>query len=113
MGFFSSQPSEQEKRATEVRTGAVAPSRAERQKCWAARDAYFACLDANAIVDPLKEDKAAARACGPEGKGFEMDCASQWVCRFLFLLFFFFVGLRGWTGRIRLGVGGLVLGDWC
>ncbi|KAG7293729.1 hypothetical protein NEMBOFW57_003786 [Staphylotrichum longicolle] len=74
--------SEADKRATEVRTGAVAPSRAERQKCWEARDAYFACLDAHGIVDALKDDKAAARACGSESAGFEKDCATQWVTYF-------------------------------
>jgi len=81
MGLLSSifPPSEADKRATEVRTGAVAPSRAERQKCWEARDAYFACLDAHGVVDALKDDKAAARACGSESAGFEKDCATQWV----------------------------------
>jgi cytochrome c oxidase assembly factor 6 len=80
MGLLSSLfPSEADKRAIEVRTGAVAPSRAERAKCWEARDAYFACLDANGIVDALKDDKKAARACAPESAGFERDCAAQWV----------------------------------
>jgi cytochrome c oxidase assembly factor 6 len=80
MGLLTSLfPSEADKRATEVRTGAVAPSRAERAKCWEARDAYFACLDANNIVDALKDDKKAARACASESAGFERDCAAQWV----------------------------------
>jgi cytochrome c oxidase assembly factor 6 len=71
--------SEADKRATEVRSGAVAPSRAERARCWEARDTYFACLDANAIVDAVKDDKKAAAACGPESGRFEKDCAAQWV----------------------------------
>ncbi|KAK4457750.1 cytochrome c oxidase assembly factor 6 [Cladorrhinum samala] len=79
--FFGSQ-SEESKRATEVRTGAVAPSRAERQKCWEARDAYFACLDRNNIVDALKEDKKAGKVCGAESQKFEGDCAIQWVTYF-------------------------------
>ncbi|KAK4250056.1 cytochrome c oxidase assembly factor 6 [Corynascus novoguineensis] len=80
LNIFSS--SEEDKRAAEVRTGAVAPTRAERQKCWAARDAYFACLDANGIVDALKDGKKAAATCGGESAGFENDCAAQWVTYF-------------------------------
>ncbi|KAJ4293041.1 hypothetical protein N0V88_005705 [Collariella sp. IMI 366227] len=57
---FSSPPTETDKRATDIRTGAVAPKRAERARCWEARDGYFACLDANNIVDALKEEKKAA-----------------------------------------------------
>lgn len=79
MGLFDFLSSETDKRAEEVRSGAVAPLRNERQKCYAARDAYFACLDANNIVDALKDEKAAAKACGPQSKEFERDCASQWV----------------------------------
>ncbi|KAK4111525.1 hypothetical protein N656DRAFT_780226 [Canariomyces notabilis] len=89
MGLFSifgstSSNSEETKRASEIRTGAVAPSRAERQRCWAARDAYFACLDKAGIVDALKEDgaAAAAKACGQESAEFDKDCAAQWVTYF-------------------------------
>ncbi|KAK4192303.1 cytochrome c oxidase assembly factor 6 [Podospora australis] len=77
---LSSSP--EEKRATEIRSGAVAPTRAERQKCWESRDLYFACLDKNSIIDALKDEKAAAKACGAESKGFERDCATQWVTYF-------------------------------
>jgi cytochrome c oxidase assembly factor 6 len=73
----SSSPTD--KRATEIRSGAVAPTRAERAKCWEARDLYFGCLDANNIVDALKDEKQAAKACGAESAGFEKDCAAQWV----------------------------------
>lgn len=79
MGLFGFFPSEEEKRARKVRAGAVTPTRAERQRCWEARDAYFACLDANNIVDALKEDKKAARACPDETAEFKRDCAAQWV----------------------------------
>ncbi|KAK3290615.1 cytochrome oxidase c subunit VIb-domain-containing protein [Chaetomium fimeti] len=74
--------SEADKRATEVRSGAVAPSRAERARCWEARDAYFACLDAGGIVDAVKDDRKAAAACGAESGRFEKDCAAQWVTYF-------------------------------
>lgn len=73
-----------DKRAEEVRSGARAPDRTERRRCWEARDAYFACLDRNGILDALKDEKATARACGPEGAGFEKDCAREWVSLFFF-----------------------------
>lgn len=80
MGVFDFLSSgETDKRAEEVRSGAVAPLRTERQKCYYARDAYFACLDANNIVDALKDGKAASKACGAQSKEFERDCATQWV----------------------------------
>ncbi|KAK3941290.1 cytochrome c oxidase assembly factor 6 [Diplogelasinospora grovesii] len=82
MGLFGLTQSEDDKRATEVRTGAVAPLRAERQKCWMTRDGYFACLDANNIVDALKDEKKAASACKIESAAFERDCATQWVTYF-------------------------------
>jgi cytochrome c oxidase assembly factor 6 len=72
-------PGETDKRAEEVRKGAVAPLRTERAKCYIARDAYFGCLDANNIVDALKDEKAANKACGAESKDFERDCATAWV----------------------------------
>ncbi|KAK3689639.1 cytochrome oxidase c subunit VIb-domain-containing protein [Podospora appendiculata] len=81
-GIFSSSADEGDKRAQEVRAGAVAPLRAERQKCWEARDGYFACLDANGIVDALKDEKKAAKACKSEAADFERDCAAQWVTYF-------------------------------
>lgn len=80
LSWFS--PSPEDQRATEIRAGTVAPTRAERQRCWEARDGYFACLDANNIVDALKEEKKAAKVCGKEGVVFEQDCATQWVTYF-------------------------------
>ncbi len=81
MGLFGlfGAASEEEKRATEVRAGTVAPTREERKRCWEARDGYFACLDTNNIVDALKDEKKAAKACGPQSAQFERDCATQWV----------------------------------
>lgn len=79
MGLFGFRQSADDKRAEEVRTGTRAPDRSERRRCWEARDAYFRCLDGAGIIDSLKEDKAAARACPSEGAVFERDCAAQWV----------------------------------
>lgn len=79
MGLTDFWKSSTDKRADEVRSGAVAPSRTERKKCWESRDAYFACLDRNNILDALKDDKPAAKQCGGESALFERDCATEWV----------------------------------
>ncbi|EJT75965.1 hypothetical protein GGTG_05890 [Gaeumannomyces tritici R3-111a-1] len=78
-GLFKS---EEQKRAEEVRQGAVVPSRSERKRCWDSRDVYFACLDKAGIVDPVKDAKSAGKACGPETSVFEQNCAAQWVAHF-------------------------------
>jgi cytochrome c oxidase assembly factor 6 len=83
MGLFSVFQSDEQRRADEVRTGARAPSRSERQKCWEARDLYFSCLDRNDIVDAVANDKQARRACGSDSAAFERDCATEWVSPFL------------------------------
>ncbi|ROW07457.1 hypothetical protein VMCG_03928 [Cytospora schulzeri] len=82
MGLTSFWKSDTDKRAEEVRTGAVAPSRTERKKCWESRDLYFSCLDRNNILDAIKDEKAAAKSCGGEGVAFEKDCATEWVAYF-------------------------------
>lgn len=79
MGLFGLSKSADDKRADEVRSGAVAPSRTERQRCWESRDVYFACLDRHDILDAGKDAKAATRACPGEGTRFERDCAAEWV----------------------------------
>ena len=83
MGFFGlfSSPSPQATAAEEVRSGARAPSRQERELCWAARDAYFGCLDAHSVVDALSEPgkSTAAAKCAAQSDGFERDCARAWV----------------------------------
>ena len=78
MGWFTSTPD----RETQVRTGAVAPSRTERQRCWTARDAYFGCLDANSILDATADPAAARKACPDHSDAFERDCAAKWVAYF-------------------------------
>jgi len=75
MGWFTSD------RAAQIRTGAAVPTRAERQACWVARDAFFACLDSHSIIDATKGEgeTQAKKLCPEELKGFEKDCAAQWV----------------------------------
>lgn len=53
--------------------------REERARCWEARDAYFACLDKNDILDAIKEGDAATGRCGKQSEQFGRDCASSWV----------------------------------
>lgn len=62
--------------------GFIAPDRTARTKCWEARDAFFQCLDENSIIDSIKQDEKAKKACGAELKGFEKDCASSWITYF-------------------------------
>lgn len=84
MGVFdfwkASSPAD--RRAEEVRSGARAPDRTERKRCWEARDGYFACLDRAGVLDAIKDDAAAAKACRAEGAQFERDCAAEWVTYF-------------------------------
>lgn len=68
-------------RGDEIRSGAAIPTRSERAVCWAARDAYYGCLDANNIIDAAKEPgaSAAAKKCPEATAEFEKDCAAAWV----------------------------------
>ncbi|KAJ9145470.1 hypothetical protein NKR23_g5397 [Pleurostoma richardsiae] len=82
MGVFDFWKSDTDKRAEEVRSGARAPDRTERKRCWESRDAYFSCLDKSDILDAIKDEKAAAKACKNESTAFERDCAAEWVTYF-------------------------------
>lgn len=79
MGWW---PFSSDTRADAIRAGSAIPTRAERAQCWAARDAYFACLDAHAILDAARDAPAAARACPAQTAAFERDCAAAWVAYF-------------------------------
>lgn len=59
--------------------GYIAPDRTSRALCWEKRDQFFRCLDQNDILDSVKEDEKARKACAPELKEFENACASSWV----------------------------------
>ncbi|KZZ92435.1 Cytochrome c oxidase, subunit VIb [Moelleriella libera RCEF 2490] len=76
MGWW---PFSSSSRSDAIRSGDAIPNRQERAACWAARDAYFACLDAHSILDANKDSAAAKRACPLESDVFERDCASAWV----------------------------------
>lgn len=77
MGLFSS--SDKPAPAISQDGTPIAPDRSARAKCWAARDAYFECLDRNDIVDSFVNKDEAGKKCGGESKGFETNCASSWV----------------------------------
>jgi cytochrome c oxidase assembly factor 6 len=49
--------------------------REDRSKCWEARDAYFACLDAAEVVVAGTEGSK----CAPQRKAYEQNCAKSWV----------------------------------
>lgn len=51
----------------------------DRKKCWAARDAFFKCLDDNEIVDPIKDDGLARQKCNQLFQDFENACIASWV----------------------------------
>ncbi|KAF4334697.1 cytochrome c subunit vib [Fusarium beomiforme] len=76
MGFW---PFSRESRADAIRSGDAIPNRQERKICWAARDAYFNCLDAHNIVDATKDPSVTKKACPVETADFERDCAAAWV----------------------------------
>lgn len=79
MGLFSSTASAPPPPKISPDGHPEAPSRSQRLHCWEGRDAFFACLDANGIVDSLKDDKLAREKCSKEGVKFERECASSWV----------------------------------
>ncbi|KAJ9631288.1 hypothetical protein H2204_008230 [Knufia peltigerae] len=59
--------------------GFVAPDRNSRELCYESRDNFFNCLDKNDILDAIKEDDKARKACAKEVTDFERDCARTWV----------------------------------
>jgi len=76
-----SAPSTANNRQSSIRTGAAVPTRAERQLCWTSRDLLFACLNAHAIVDAIGPpgSDAAEKACAPQLRAIDRDCAAEWV----------------------------------
>jgi len=55
------------------------PDRSERERCWAVRDKYFACLDAASVVLPGRD----SNTCTAEKKDFESKCSKTWAEYFL------------------------------
>ena len=65
-----------------------APNRTNRAQCWAARDAFFECLDKHGIIDSLKDSEATTKACANLDLQLQKDCASSWVRDKLYLVAF-------------------------
>ncbi|KAL2045679.1 hypothetical protein N7G274_002109 [Stereocaulon virgatum] len=59
-----------------------APNRQSRAHCWEARDAFFACLERNGIVDSIKEKERAGEVCEGEDARLGKECAASWVTYF-------------------------------
>ncbi|KAL9595158.1 MAG: hypothetical protein Q9219_006614 [cf. Caloplaca sp. 3 TL-2023] len=57
----------------------IAPDRSARDRCYEARDAFFACLDRAGIVDSLAEADKAEAACGNVERDMGRECAASWV----------------------------------
>ena len=53
--------------------------KAGRQRCYAARDAYYACVDADPSQGGSERDKG---ACKEHRAAFEASCAKSWVHHF-------------------------------
>ncbi|KAF5342269.1 hypothetical protein D9611_001303 [Ephemerocybe angulata] len=68
MGWFSSSSTKPDE---EVGT----TTRQNRQVCWEARDAYFACLDTQNVVKAGEEGSA----CAAQKKEYEGHCARSWI----------------------------------
>ncbi|KAK5139065.1 hypothetical protein LTR04_003915, partial [Oleoguttula sp. CCFEE 6159] len=82
MGWLSSSPAvDSAPAAPKASTDGAfeAPDRNARAHCWEARDAYFHCLDRNAIIDSVKAASLVEERCGKEDVQFKTNCASSWV----------------------------------
>ena len=105
MGLFGLWSSEDDRRKEEVRTGARAPDRNERKRCWEARASFFRCLDKHDVIDSLGAEgkKTADAHCADEDRRFHEDCATAWVSalyssgRFCLLIVFFVVVMIGYV----------------
>lgn len=53
--------------------------RASRERCWSGRDKFFSCLDANNIIDPIKESDKTAKFCSQDYAKFQDGCVATWV----------------------------------
>lgn len=80
MSWFRSTPPSPKQDPGQTESGEYKPlDRNERQACWEARDAYFACLDQNNILDAIKDEPQAKQKCGRASDAFDRDCAASWV----------------------------------
>ena len=110
---FLSPKSSEEKRAESVRKGRVVPEKSERQKCWNARDEYYACLDRSGIVNALAEAEKAMVLCKTEEENFERNCPAAWVgISSIFPCTYISTFISGYSFHFFLGGGGGWLAAW-
>jgi hypothetical protein len=83
MGWLWSSGSTDDSGVKKTEGGAFeSPSRSNRKQCYAARDAFFECLDKNQILDSINSKagrEKAASFCGQFDQEFEKNCAHSWV----------------------------------
>ncbi|KAL8716962.1 MAG: hypothetical protein Q9225_005747 [Loekoesia sp. 1 TL-2023] len=79
MGWFSSTPSTPSGPQRTSDGAFIAPDRSARDRCYEARDAFFACLDRANIIDSIKDADKAEEECGKLEKGMSTECAASWV----------------------------------
>ena len=82
MGWFSSNPKDESGPAKTAGGAFESPSRSNRKQCYAARDAFFECLDKNNVLDSINTKSGREKAqtfCGQLDREFEKDCAHSWV----------------------------------
>ncbi|RPB25810.1 hypothetical protein L211DRAFT_835866 [Terfezia boudieri ATCC MYA-4762] len=77
MGWFS--PSDDKTATKPTSADSIAPNRSQRVRCWEARDALFKCLDANSIIDSMKDKDLVTEKCGKEDVEFRKKCVASWV----------------------------------
>ncbi|KAL9021579.1 MAG: hypothetical protein Q9185_001227 [Variospora sp. 1 TL-2023] len=83
MGWFSSPSPSSPSSPKPTSDGAfIAPDRSSRDRCYEARDAFFACLDRAGIINSIAEADKAEAACGELEKGMGRECAASWVTYF-------------------------------
>ncbi|KAL5121041.1 hypothetical protein ACEQ8H_000890 [Pleosporales sp. CAS-2024a] len=82
MGWFSSAPKDEGGPAKTAGGAFEQPTRSNRKQCYAARDAFFECLDKNNVLDSINTKSGREKAqtfCAEWDKAFERDCAHSWV----------------------------------
>lgn len=57
----------------------AALSREGRGRCWAARDAFFQCLNVAGQDAPPQGLRPGEGACAPERAAYEKECPASWV----------------------------------
>ena len=82
MGWFTSGSKDDSGPAKTSGGAFESPSRSNRKQCYAARDAFFECLDKNNVLDSINTKTGREKAqtfCGQLDQDFEKNCAHSWV----------------------------------